>query len=139
VTVHVPGKADYAIRAVAELARRGEPTKCRDVAQAQDIPLKYLVNILSDLRRARIVRSQRGADGGYWLMRSPDKLTLAEVMEAVMGALTTVGGELPGELDYLPGNEVLSQVWVTLDLRIRGVLESVTVADLVSGDLASLR
>jgi Rrf2 family protein len=132
--VHVTVRADYAVRASAELARRGVPTKCRDVAHAQGIPLKFLVNILSDLRRARIVRSQRGPDGGYWLVRAADKLTLAEVMEAVTGPITTVAGKLPDELVSTPGNEVLHQVWLTLELRIRGLLDSVTIADLVAGE-----
>ncbi|MFD4195709.1 RrF2 family transcriptional regulator [Amycolatopsis thermoflava] len=134
MTVHVPAKADYGVRAAVELARRGEPTKCRDVAHAQDIPLKFLVNILSDLRRARIVRSQRGAEGGYWLVREADKLTVAEVMEAVMGPLTTVGGAPPEALDYPPGNEALARVWAALDTRTQAVLGGVTIADLVRGD-----
>lgn len=131
--MHVPVRADYAIRAVTELARRGEPTKCRDIAHAQEIPLKFLVNILSDLRRARFVRSQRGADGGYWLVREATELSLAEVMEAVLGPLTTVAGELPQDLKYSNENAGLRDVWLALDERVRGLLGSVTIADLASG------
>lgn len=131
--MHVPAKADYAVRAAMELARHREPVKCRDVAHIQDIPLKFLVNILSDLRRARLVRSQRGADGGYWLVRAADELTVAEVMEAVMGPLTTVAGEAPDALDYPPGNAGLTMLWMTLDSRTRSVLSGVTIADLIGG------
>jgi Rrf2 family protein len=122
--MHVPLKADYAVRAAVELAHRGEPTKCRVIAHSQDVPLKFLVNILSDLRQARIVRSQRGADGGYWLIRPAGELTVAEVMEAVMGPLTTVGGELPENVAHN------KDLWVVLGTNIRTVLGSVTIADL---------
>src|SRR5688500_2197825 len=82
--VKVSAKSDYAVRALLELAVAGEgPVKGERLAQAQEIPLKFLENILIDLRHAGIVRSQRGAEGGYWLARAPDKITVGEIIRAV--------------------------------------------------------
>src|SRR5438477_12737858 len=84
--VRVSAKVDYALRAVIELAASGDgPVKGERIAQSQEIPLKFLENILGDLRHAGILRSQRGVEGGYWLARSPDELTVAEVVRAVEG------------------------------------------------------
>ena len=96
--MRVSAKVDYAIRAAVELAAIGDrgPVKGERIAQAQEIPLKFLENILGDLRHAGIVRSQRGAEGGYWLARSPEEITLAEVMRAVEGPLANVRG-IPAE------------------------------------------
>src|SRR5512132_4291259 len=86
--VKVSAKSDYAVRALLELAQAGDgPIKGERVAQAQDIPLKFLENILIDLRHAGIVRSQRGADGGYWLARPADSITVGEAIRAVDGPL----------------------------------------------------
>ena len=81
--MRVSAKADYAVRAAIELAAAGEgPIKGDRIAQAQDIPLKFLENILLELRHAGLVRSQRGAEGGYWLARPPEEITLADVIRA---------------------------------------------------------
>ena len=99
----VSAKSDYAVRALLELAQAGGgdgPVKGERLAQGQDIPLKFLENILIDLRHAGIVRSQRGAEGGYWLARSPDEIYVGEVIRAVDGPLASVRGEAPEDLDY---------------------------------------
>ena len=100
--VKVSAKSDYAVRAAARAGRRPAtgPVKGERLAQAQDIPLKFLENILIDLRHAGIVRSQRGAEGGYWLARAPDEVTVGEVIRAVDGPLASVRGEAPEDLDY---------------------------------------
>jgi Rrf2 family protein len=68
--VRVSAKADYAVRAALELAAAGDgPLKGERIAEAQGIPLKFLENILTELRHSGLVRSQRGPDGGYWLER----------------------------------------------------------------------
>src|SRR5437879_10996124 len=79
--VRISVKTDYAIRAAAELAVLGEggPVKAQLVGASQDIPLKFLLNILGDLRRAGVVRATRGVNGGYQLARPAPNITLAEV------------------------------------------------------------
>ena len=99
--MRVSAKTDYAVRALLELAVAGDgPVKGERLAQAQEIPLKFLENILTDLRHAGIVRAQRGAEGGYWLARDPAEVTLGEVIRAVDGPLASVRGEAPEDVDY---------------------------------------
>ena len=89
--MRVAAKVDYALRACAELAAAGEgPVKGERIAQAQEIPLKFLENILLDLKHAGLVQSQRGAEGGYWLARPAEEITLAEIIRAVEGPLANV-------------------------------------------------
>jgi Rrf2 family protein len=134
--MRVSAKADYAVRAAVELASAGEgPMKGTVVANAQKIPLRFLENILGELRTAGIVQSQRGAEGGYWLARPPSEVTLAEIIRAVEGPLASVRGERPEDLDYRGDSEHLRDVWVALRANIREVLESVTLADLAGGEL----
>src|SRR5207253_11124304 len=136
--VRVSAKADYALRAVIELAADGGgPVKGERIAQAQEIPLKFLENILGDLRHAGIVRSQRGAEGGYWLARSPEEITLAEVMRAVEGPLANVRGIPAEEVEYIGAAERLREVWIAVRANLRSVLESVTLADLANRSLPS--
>ena len=95
-------KVDYAVRAMIQLAAEAseEPVKADTIARAQDIPLKFLLGILSDLKRAHLLRSQRGAEGGYWLARAADEITLADVIRAVDGPLAYVRGTRPEALAY---------------------------------------
>src|SRR5215218_11134807 len=100
--MRVSAKVDYALRACAELAAAagGVPQKGDRIARAQKIPLKFLENILLDLRHAGLVHSQRGAEGGYWLARGPEEISLADVIRAVEGPLANVRGIRPEQLDY---------------------------------------
>ncbi len=135
--MHVTAKADYAVRAVVELAdsSRDTPRKVDDVAQAQHIPVSFLENILTQLRSAGIVRSQRGPEGGYWLARPADELNLAQVIRAVEGPLVGIRGQRPEEMEYVGSAESLQQVWIALRANLRKVLEQVTVADVATGKL----
>jgi len=134
--VRVSAKADYALRAALELARSDDgPVKGERIATAQDIPLKFLENILLELRHHGIVSSQRGTVGGYWLARPAEDITLAEVIRAVEGPLANVRGVRPESLDYPAGTESLRDVWIALRASLRGVLEAVTLADLAAGEL----
>ena len=136
VGMRVSAKADYAVRAAIELASSGEgPVKGTVVAKAQKIPLRFLENILGELRHAGLVQSQRGSEGGYWLARPAAEITVAEIIRAVEGPLASVRGERPEDLEYRGEAEPLRDVWVALRANIRGVLESVTLADVVSGEL----
>jgi Rrf2 family protein len=134
--VRVSAKVDYAVRASIELAAHGPgPVKGDRIAAAQDIPLRFLENILGELKHAGLVQSQRGQEGGYWLKRDADDITLAEIIRAVEGPLASVRGERPEDLDYRGEAEPLQRVWIALRANIREILESVTLADLVAGDL----
>jgi Rrf2 family protein len=134
--VRVSAKVDYALRAAAELARAEPgPVKGERIAQAQSIPLKFLENILLELRHHGLVQSQRGADGGYWLARAPEEINLAEVIRAVEGPLANVRGVRPESLEYEGSAEPLRDVWVAVRASLRAVLESVTLADLAAGEL----
>jgi Rrf2 family protein len=135
--MHVTAKADYAVRAVIELAASSQdaPRKVDDVAQAQDIPVSFLENILTQLRSAGIVRSQRGPEGGYWLAHPADELPLATVIRAVEGPLVGVRGQRPEEVSYNGSAQSLQQVWLALRANLRKVLEHVTVADVAAGKL----
>jgi Rrf2 family protein len=135
--MHVTAKADYAVRAVIELASssQGSPRKVDDVAQAQGIPVSFLENILTQLRSSGVVRSQRGPEGGYWLARPPEQVSLAQVIRAVEGPLVGVRGQRPEELEYTGSAEALQKVWIALRANLRKVLEEVTVADVAGGKL----
>jgi len=136
--VRVSAKADYAVRAMVELAAagsEGEPRKGELIANAQDIPMPFLENILSELRQQGLVQSRRGAEGGYWLSRLPQEVTIAEVIRAVEGPLASVRGRPPDELAYSGAAGPLQQVWMALRGNISDVLDRVTLADVVSGTL----
>ncbi len=137
--MRVSAKADYAVRAMVELAAMGtsedQPAKGEVVSVAQSIPLRFLENILGELRVHGLVQSKRGSEGGYWLARVADDITLAEIIRAVEGPLATVHGEAADELDYSGDAKALEQVWLALRANIRQVLESVTLADVVAGEL----
>jgi Rrf2 family protein len=135
--MHVTAKADYAVRAVVELANSGQdsPRKVDEVAQAQSIPVSFLENILTQLRSSGIVRSQRGPEGGYWLARPPEEVNLADIIRAVEGPLVGVRGQRPEEIEYVGSAESLQPVWIALRVNLRKVLEHVTVAQVAAGKL----
>jgi Rrf2 family protein len=135
--MRVTAKADYAVRASVELAAGSHesPRKVDEVAHAQNIPLSFLENILTQLRSAGIVRSQRGPEGGYWLAHPAAEINLAQVIRAVEGPLVGVRGQRPEEVEYEGSAECLQQVWIALRANLRKVLEHVTVADVAAGKL----
>ena len=134
--MRVSAKADYALRAAIELAAAGDgPVKGERIAQAQEIPLKFLENILLELRHAGIVRSQRGVEGGYWLARPPEDVSLAEVIRAVEGPIANVRGVGPQDVEYGGAAGRLREVWVAVRASLRSVLEETTVAALARGEL----
>ena len=136
--MRITAKADYAVRAAAELAAaedEGAPVKGEILAKSQGIPQNFLENILTDLRRAGIVRTRRGAEGGYQLARPAKAITVADVLRAVEGPLAAVQGVPPQDLQYSGAASHLPEVWVALRAGLRGVLEHVTLADLASGKL----
>jgi Rrf2 family protein len=137
--MRVSAKADYAVRAAVELAAAdAPPVKGELISQAQDIPLKFLENILGELRHAGLVRSQRGTEGGYWLARPPEEITLADVIRAVEGPLASVRGSSPETLEFTGTAQPLNKVWVAVRANLRAVLESVTLAGVAAGELPGL-
>lgn len=136
--MRISAKVDYAVRAAIELAAvGGEPIKGEAIAEAQDIPLKFLENILGELKHTGIVSSRRGAQGGYWLAKDADEVSLADIVRAVEGPLATVRGQGPESLTYRGEAEPLQKVWIALRANIREVMEDTSLADVVGGKLPS--
>src|SRR5215831_13690009 len=135
--MRVSAKVDYALRACVELAvAAGDgPVKGERIAQAQGVPLKFLENILLDLRHAGLVQSQRGAEGGYWLALPPAEVSLADVIRAVEGPIANVRGVRPEQVEYDGAARPLQDVWIALRAGMRAVLEDVTLGDLAAGRL----
>jgi Rrf2 family protein len=135
--MRISAKADYAVRATIELARapEGAHTKGDSIATAQGIPLKFLENIMADLRHAGLVASRRGAEGGYRLARPAAEIDVADVLRAVEGPLASVRGDRPEAVAYAGSAESLARVWIAVRAALRGVLEQVTLADLAAGEL----
>jgi Rrf2 family protein len=137
--MRISAKVDYAVRAAIELAVAGEGqlTKADAIAQAQDIPPKFLENILGDLRQGGLVRSQRGAEGGYRLARPAGEITIADIIRVVEGPMASVRGGRPEDVEYAGNAEPLRRVWIAVRSALRQVNEHVTLADLASGRLPS--
>ena len=135
--MRISAKVDYAVRAMAQLAAEpsGGPVKAEELATAQDIPLKFLLGILNDLKRGYLLRSQRGAEGGYALMRPADEITLADVIRIIDGPLANVHDTSLSELTYAGPAKSLRDVWMAVRTSLRSVLEVVTLADLAAGNL----
>jgi Rrf2 family protein len=136
--VRISAKADYAVRAAVELAAAqgsGRPITAQAIADAQGIPKNFLENILADLRTSGLVRTKRGAEGGYLLARPAADVALADVLRAVEGPLAAVQGVRPDQLAYDGAARRLPEVWVALRANLRAVLERVTLADLARGEL----
>jgi Rrf2 family protein len=137
--MRVSAKADYAVRAAAELAAAEEgPIKGERLADAQDIPLQFLEHILLEMKHHGIVRARRGAKGGYWLARPADEVTIADVVRAVEGPIADVQSTPPEAIEYRGNSKHLKEVWVAVRASLRSVLEEVTLADLVSGSLPAV-
>src|SRR5213080_2626452 len=134
--MRLSARADYALRAAVELAASsGDHTTAEQLARAQNIPAKFLEAILTQLRRAGLVRSQRGPEGGFWLARPASEISLADIIRAVDGQLVGVRGERPENLGYIGAAEPLQTVWIALRANERAILEEVSLQHIVSGQL----
>jgi Rrf2 family protein len=135
--VRISAKADYAVRAALELAATpdGEPVKGEQLAASQKIPLQFLEHLLLELKHARLIRSKRGASGGYWLAKPPDDITVADVIRAVEGPLANIQDSAPEDTEYPGAAKRLSDVWIAVRASLRAVLEQVTLADIRDGNL----
>ncbi|MFE7798332.1 RrF2 family transcriptional regulator [Nocardia sp. NPDC057440] len=162
--MHITAKVDYAVRTLLEIARaprvsQAQPpadvpaldatplaqagpvitaaavVKADVIATAQRIPPKVLETVLAELRRADLVISRRGPDGGYWLARPPAEISIADVIRAIEGPLASVRGERPEDVNYPGAAEPLQQVWIALRVNIRAVLENVSIQDIALDEL----
>ncbi|MFJ8042794.1 RrF2 family transcriptional regulator [Kitasatospora sp. NPDC096147] len=130
--MHISAKADYAARALVELAcDTSRPLTCEAIADAQGIPFRFLKSVVGELRRAGLVRSQRGCEGGYWLGREADRISLLDVVRAVDGEVITLRGEPLAGLDYPGPAHGLPAVWRSVEDRAVEILTGTTVAELV--------
>jgi Rrf2 family protein len=135
--VYISAKVDYAIRVLLALAAApaGSPMKGEMLATAQGVPVKFVENTLVELRRAGIVTSQRGPEGGYRLARPADEIALADIFRVLEGPLAEVRGQRPEDTVYDGPAAHLHEVWVAVRAALRLVLESVTLADILAGEL----
>lgn len=135
--MRVSAKVDYALRALAELAARpGEqPVKGEELARLQGIPMRFLENILAELRSGGIVASRRGSEGGYWLARSATDITVGEVIRTLEGPLANVQGVRPDAVRFEGPATALREVWVATRAGLRAVLDHVSLADIAAGEL----
>ncbi|MFZ4156011.1 RrF2 family transcriptional regulator [Streptomyces pseudogriseolus] len=137
--MRISARADYAVRAALQLASSGAdgPLKAEAIADAQDIPHKFLESILNDMRRGGLVVSQRGGNGGYRLAKPADSISIADVIRVVEGPLVSVRGVRPPELSYSGPAESLLPLWIALRSNVRQILEGVSLADVASSQLPS--
>ncbi len=135
--MRVSAKADYALRALIEIAVRSDTkaVSAEQLGKAQEIPHGFLQAILADLRRADIVVSQRGQAGGWRFTRQPSTVTVADVVRAVDGPLVSVYGLRPEAVEYEESTQVLQHVWIAARSSLRLVFEQVSIQDLADGSL----
>jgi Rrf2 family protein len=135
--MRISAKVDYAVRAAIELACAADekPVKAEAISRAQEIPPKFLENILNDMRHGGLVRSQRGSEGGYRLARPASEITIADVIRVVEGPMASVRGGRPEDVTYAGHAEPLQRVWIAVRSSLREVAERVTLADLARGKL----
>lgn len=135
--MRMSAKAEYAVRAMTQLASvdEGVLVTTEDLAKAQGIPAQFLVDILSELRADRLVRSHRGREGGYELARPAAEISIADVLRCVDGPLASVRDIGLGDLPYSGATAALSDVWRALRASMRSVLEDTSLADVADGAL----
>jgi Rrf2 family protein len=135
--VHISARTEYGLRALLTLAAQadGAPLTGEELAGREGLPQKFLEGILSDVRRAGLVVSQRGRGGGYRLARKATDITVADAMRALDGPLADVRGLRPESVTYTGSAEHLPEVWVAARASLRSVLDHVSIADVAAGTL----
>lgn len=134
--MQISAKTDYAIRALLSLAaHEPELVKADVVVTEQGLPRKFVEAILGELRRSGLVRSQRGAEGGYALARPAAEITLGAVIRAVDGPLAEIRGLRAHETTYSGVAQHLPEVWVAVRAALRTVLDETSLAQVLSGEL----
>jgi Rrf2 family protein len=131
--VHISARSDYAARAMLAIAADAPLlVKASTLARAQQIPLTFLHGILLDLRRAGLLHSHRGNDGGYSLTRPAAEITIGDVLRATSGSLASVRGRPAEYADYPGAAAALREVWLAVHAAIREVVDQVSLADLLT-------
>lgn len=135
--MRVSTKSDYALRALIEMALRENSSvvSADELGKRQDIPAGFLQAILSDLRRASIVVSQRGQSGGWRLAKPAESISVADVIRAVDGPLVSVYGLRPESVEYKDSAKVLQHVWIAARRSLRDVFEEVSIQQLADDSL----
>jgi Rrf2 family protein len=136
--VQIPAKADYGIRALLTLANSTTSVTAEHLAEEQSLPPRFLGAILSDLRRAGLVVSQRGSEGGFKLARPASQISIADALRAISGPMAGVRGLRPETLDYDGAATNLRDVWVAVRASLRNLLENVSLEQVASGNLPSV-
>ncbi len=135
----ISARTEYAVRAMLMLAEASTenqgPISVDSLATRQELPRKFLEAIVSDLRRGGLVRSTRGARGGYTLSRPPEEIVLGDVFRAVDGPLAEVRGLRPQETEYAGVAEHLPTVWVAVRAALRAVLDDTSLEQVRTGRL----
>jgi Rrf2 family protein len=134
-SVQIPAKADYGIRALLTLANSPSSVTAEHLAHEQDLPPRFLGAILSDLRRAGLVVSQRGSEGGFRLARPASEISIADALRAISGPMAGVRGLRPEQLSYDGAATNLRDVWVAVRASLRNLLEHVTIEQVAAGQL----
>lgn len=135
--MQISAKADYAVRALLVLASQPDeqPMTGRAIAESQEMPVKFVENTLVELRNTGLVASRRGSGGGFMLAKPADQITIADVIRAIDGPLAEVRGQRPEATAYVGPAQHLQHVWIAVRANVRSILDHVTLADVVSGDL----
>ncbi|HYN94745.1 MAG TPA: Rrf2 family transcriptional regulator [Pilimelia sp.] len=132
--MQISARGDYAVRAALSLAASYPALlSAQTISQQQELPHKFLEAVLADLRRAGLVRAQRGAEGGYTLTQPPAEISVGQVLRAVDGPLAGVRGMRPEETKYDGAAENLPWLWVAVRAAVRDVVDEVNLAELVTG------
>ena len=133
--MQIAAKVEYGVRAMLVLATADRPLTTDEIAKAQELPSRFLGAIMTDLRRAELVASQRGVSGGYRLARPSSEILLAEIMRSLDGPLAGVRGDRPEQVSYSDAAVHLQEVWVAARAALRQVLDHVTLEQIASGQL----
>ncbi len=131
----ISARADYAVRAVAFLAiHDGEILQMADIAAEERIPAKFLEGVLSELKKAGLVDSKRGIGGGYRLARSPEEISVGEVIRIFDGPLGPVGGieRMRREDDLTDAEYCLRTTWIRASEAISKVLDETSFASVAA-------
>ncbi len=130
--MHITARHDYAMQAMLAIADAGgRMVKTAELAAGQSIPVNYLPPILYDLRRAGLLASRQGSDGGYALAREADRISVGDVMRAVNGTLSSIRGLPPEAISYMGPALVLTGFWASVHRASLALLDNTTLRDLL--------
>jgi Rrf2 family protein len=144
--VNISASSDYAVRALLYIAQKsqnrslskkksgGMRVSTLEIADSEEISMKYLETILRKLRQAGLIDSHRGPGGGHELSRSASEISIADVIRAIDGPLAAVRGERPESVDYSGQAKHLKKVWIAVRSSLRDILEEVSLAQVLSGN-----